>query len=105
MPVNPVQSEEEAQAAFAGLYDGDYAFMDLYDREHLRAGLTYLHAQAMQAAKSEPPRRRATFRGQDGHVSEVSRSAPRVPDIASVSLHDVVVIVRNGRVEGFTGTG
>lgn len=99
-----VVSIEEAQACFADVYDGDYLFAELLARNELCDAILFLYAQLAYDPPTPEPRR-STFRNERGEVSEVSRSGRRDPTgITSFDFSDIVVIVRNGRVEGFTGS-
>jgi hypothetical protein len=94
-----LRAPEDAQRAFADLYDGDYLMSDLMKRSPaiMLAVMSLYHEM-----QGPPPAPRSTqFRAQSGETTDISRSTKRPPRMGSVQANTIQVWVRNGRVEGF----
>jgi len=92
---------EEAQLAFADMYDGDYGVVDLMKKspELMLAILARFHAMTSKL----PTSRQVTFQGES---SAQSLDRPgKTPLMRSLgSFEHKVIIVRSGRVESFSLT-
>jgi hypothetical protein len=97
--VSELPAPEEAQRAFADLYDGDYLMSDLMARspDMRSAVLSLFHDLGLDP----PPPHTTTFRGESGAVTHFTRTTMPALGISSIQADQTQVRVRNGRVEGF----
>ena len=89
---------EEAQRAFADLYDGDYLMSDLLSRS---PELMHAVMKLWNEIGEQSPPRTTTFRNEDGTATQITRPPERLRH-SKVQADETMVIVRSRRVEGFT---
>jgi hypothetical protein len=95
MPEDSHRFDEQAQAAFADLADGDYVLADLMQRSP-DVAKAILHLCAVFARGAASPRI-ATFRGVKGLVQLARPGRPASP-LRNVPADQITVSVRDGRV-------